>query len=239
MLYSVTSYGGFNMLRKVLMLAACGALAAGVASANVPVPSLSTVRECLLITPSTAIANGLAGNAGKYNVTIAGTGGVIAGSLVELRFITVGDTLTCWCSSNSGPRPYVFAQSTDGSGIARFVIAAGGCIEKGLPAIPGTVDYAGEVYADGVKMQEFGTVSPDAVDGNGKRPTEFSGGVWDPAGNCAAGLADAVEHGTPLGSSNYDWCTDFNCDGAVGSSDGVIITPFLSQAASCTGNAGP
>lgn len=227
------------MFRKVLMLAVCGALAAGVASANVPVPSLSTVPECVLITPSTTIANALAGNAGKYNVTVVGTGGPIAGSRVEVRFITVGDTLVCWCNTNVGPRPRVFTQNADGAGVARFVIAAGGCIEKGLVAIPGTTDYAGEVYADGVKMQEFGTVSPDAVDSNGKRPTEFSGGVWNPAGSCAAGLADAVEHGTPLGSGAYDWCTDLNCDGAVGASDGVIVTPFLGQAAACVGDAGP
>lgn len=227
------------MLRKVLMLTVCGALAAGAASANVPVPSLSTVPECILITPAPAIANALAGNAGKYNVTIVGTGGPIAGSFVEVRFNVVGDSLTCWCNTNAGPRPYVFTGNTDGAGVARFVIEAGGCIEKGLTAIPGNADYAGEVSADGVKMQEFGTVSPDAVDNSGKRPTEFSGGVWDPAGNCAAGLADAVEHGTPLGSGAYDWCTDLNCDGSVGASDGVIVTPFLGQAGSCVGDAGP
>jgi hypothetical protein len=215
------------MLRKALMLAVCGALAVGVASANVPDPNLSTVPECLIITP------GNLGSLDDYNVTIAGSGGTITGALVEVRFNAVGDTLTCWCNSNAGPRPYTFSSSTNGSGVATFQIRGGGCIEKGLAAIPGNSDFAGEIYADGVKMQEFGTVSSDAVDNSGDRPTD-TGNVWDPAGSCASGLADAVEHGTPLGSSAYDWCTDINCDGAVGLADGGYVTSALSQATACT-----
>lgn len=218
------------MLRKVLMLAACGALAVGVASANVPDPNLSNVPECLVVAP------GNAGTFDDYSVTIVGSGGPLNGSLVQIRFNAVGDTLTCWCSSNAGPRPYVFSGNTNGSGIATFQIRAGGCIEKGLAAIPGNSDFAGEIYADGIRMQEFGTVSPDVTDSNGNRPTA-TGDVWNPAGSCATGLADAVEHGTPLGSgTSTDWCSDMDCNGVVGGTDGVRLTPFLGQAISCAGN---
>jgi hypothetical protein len=224
-------------LRSVLALTACGVLAAVVASANVPVPELSTVPRCFQLHPSTTLANSVPSNAAKYNVTILGTGGPINAAAVQVRMISPGDTLACWCNGLPGPRPYVFQQSTNASGVARFVIGGGGCIQYGLPAIPGTLDYAGEVFADGVRMQEFGMVSSDAVDNAGRRATDSP--RWNPAGTCAAGLADAVEHTNPLATSNYDYCTDFNCDNASGASDAVIVTPFLAGAASCAGASGP
>jgi hypothetical protein len=121
--------------------------------------------------------------------------------------------------------------------VATFNIRAGGCIQLGLTAIPGPNDFAGEIFSDGVKMQEFGVVSPDAVDASGRLPTNTSS-LWDPAGTCATGLADAVRHTTPLATAVYDWCTDINCDNAVGVADAVILTPFLAGAASCPGDAG-
>jgi hypothetical protein len=218
-------------LRSVMALTVCGVLAAVVASANVPVPSLSNVPRCLQLHPTAGPL------AAQYKVTILGTGGPINAAAVQIRMITVGDTLVCWCNTPSGPRPYVFQQSTNGSGFAAFTILGGGCIQYGLAAIPGSLDYAGEVYADGVRMQEFGTVSSDAVDNTGKRATDAV--RWNPAGVCAAGLADAVEHTNPLALAQYDYCTDFNCDNATGLADGTIVTPFLSGAASCAGASGP
>lgn len=225
-------------LRSVMALTACGVLAAVVASANVPVPELSTVPRCFQLHPSVALANAVPANAAKYNVTILGIGGPISAASVELRMITPGDTLVCWCNTPAGPRPYVFQMSTNPSGVARFVIGGGGCIQYGLAAIPGSRDFAGEVFADGIRMQEFGTVSSDAVDSSGRRPTDTMPG-WEPGLICAAGLADAVEHTNPLATNTYDYCTDFNCDNQSGASDAVIVTPFLAGAASCAGNAGP
>lgn len=224
-------------LRSVMALTVCGVLAAVVASANVPVPSLSNVPRCLQLHPTAGPA------AAQYKVTILGTGGPINGAAVQVRMITVGDTLVCWCNTPAGPRPYVFQQTTatGGSpltaGYAAFTILGGGCIQYGLAAIPGGLDYAGEVFADGIRMQEFGTVSSDAVDNTGKRATDSP--RWNPAGICAAGLADAVEHTNPLALAVYDYCTDFNCDNASGATDAVIVTPFLSGAASCVGSSGP
>jgi len=224
-------------LRSVLALTACGVLAAVVASANVPDPATSTVPRCFQLHPSVALANSVPANAAKYNVTILGSGGPINAAAVQVKMITPGDTLVCWCSGLPGPRPYVFSASTNALGVARFVIGGGGCIQYGLAAIPGTLDYAGEVFADGVRMNEFGTVSSDAVDNAGRRATDTP--RWNPAGTCAAGLADAVEHTNPLATNTYDYCTDFNCDNNSGASDAVIVTPFLAGAASCVGASGP
>lgn len=220
-------------LRRVLVLTACGVLAAGMASANVPVPGLSNIKRCLPISPNTTIASA----AGfVYRATVIGEGGPVASSIVDVKFQTQGDTIVCWCSPR-GSKPAVFTATANGSGVATFNIAAGGCIQYGLAAIPGTNDFAGEVFADGVRMKEFGTVSPDAVDGAGRRATDLP--RWIPGGTCAAGLADATEHTTPLATAVYDWCTDLNCDNTVGASDAVLVTPFLSAGASCVGVSGP
>lgn len=230
--------------RLIMALAACGVLAAGVASANVPVPALSNVPRAMFIGPNAAFQATHSADRSKYNVTIVGTGGPINAAQVQVRMNVPGDTLTCWCNGLAGPRPYVFSGTTNASGIARLIISGGGCIQYGLAAIPGTSDFAGEVFADGVRMQEVGTVSPDAVDNSGRRPTELPP-VWDPAGSCAPGLADAVEHTTPLATSAYDWCSDVGGgpgpapDGAVGLNDGISIGDWLSGAYSCAGNAGP
>lgn len=219
-------------LRRVVVLTACGVLAAGMASANVPVPELSSVKKCLQISPNTAIAT----SAGFiYRATIVGSGGPIASSVVEVKFQTQGDTIVCWCSPRPA-KPAVFSASANLSGVASFTIAAGGCIPWNFN-LPGTNEFAGEVYADGVRMQEFGTVSPDVVDGGGKRATDIP--RWLPGTNCGAGLGDAAEHTTPLAMNTYDWCTDLNCDSGVGAADAVLVTPFLSAFANCAGVSGP
>lgn len=221
-----------RFLRRVLALAVVGVACASLAYANVPDPTLSNVPRCVGVSPTGALA---------YRVTIIGSGGPINASRVEIRFNIPGDTLICWCSvvPDPGPPPttHSFFANTNISGVATFNIRAGGCIGYGVAAIPGASDIAGEIFADGIKMQEFGTVSPDAVDNAGRLPTN-SASLWDPAGTCATGLADAVQHTVPLATSTYDWCTDINCDLACGVADAVILTPFLSGSASCVGNAG-
>jgi hypothetical protein len=218
-----------SLLRRGVTAAVMGIAIASLASANVPDENLSNVPNCLGISPTGALT---------YSVTIVGSGGPIASSAVSLRFTTAGDTLICWCNTVPGPRPRVLNGVTNGVGVANFSITAGGCIQYALVAIPGVLDFAGEVFADNVKMQEFGTVSPDAVDSAGRLPTTTTS-LWDPAGICATGLADGVQHTTPLSTAIYEWCTDINCDLAVGLADATILTPFLAGAASCAGNAGP
>lgn len=224
-----------RFLRRVTAFVVVGAALASVAMANVPVPELSTVPRCLAFSPNGALA---------YKVTIVGLGGPVASASVELRFNTPGDTLICWCSTMPGPRPRSIFGTTNGSGVAQFggtggvALAAGGCLEYGNIGIPGTNKFAGEIFANGVKMQEFGTVSPDAVDPSGILPTNTTT-LWNPGGHCSVGLADAVQHTTPLAVGSYEWCTDINCDKTVGLADGTILTPFLAQGASCVGDAGP
>jgi hypothetical protein len=193
-----------------------------------PDPTLSNVPECIPLTP-----NGTMG----YRVTIIGAAGPINGSVVEVRFTTVGDTLVCWCNSNSGPRPRSFFGTTNILGVADIFISGGGCIEKGLSGIPGPDDYAAVVFADGVRMQECGTVSPDAVDSSGRIVSAGHGD--DGSGFCAVGLSDAVRYTDRISNNNYDWCNDLNCDGAVGISDGVLFTDYAAFALSCAGRSGP
>lgn len=219
-------------LRRVVVLTACGVLAAGMVSANVPSPDLSTVKRCLQISPNTTMAT-LSGFV--YRATIVGSGGPIDGAVVEVKFQTQGDTIVCWCDTRPA-KPAVFTQTSAGGGLVTFVIAAGGCIPWNLAAIPGAYDFAGEVWADGVRMQEFGTVSPDVVAG-GKRATDQP--RWLPGTSCSASLGDATEHGQPLSSASYDWCSDMNCDNVIGSSDAVLLTPFLAGFANCAGSSGP
>lgn len=216
-------------IRRVALSAAAGVLVASLAIANVPVPELSTTPRCVPMSPNGALV---------YQVRVVGTGGPINASRVNVLFNTVGDSLVCWCNTNPyvPGSPHSFFANTNASGFATFNLRGGGCVEYNLAAIPGNFNFAGEVFADFVKLQEFGTVSPDAVDNSGRVSTDTP--VWDPGASCAVGLADAVKHTTPLSTAVYSWCTDINCDNAVSLADATILTPFLAQATNCAGGAG-
>lgn len=190
---------------------------------------LSTVPACIPISPDGTLT---------YSVRIVGCGGPINNSRVSLVFNTVGDSLVCWCSSSPyvPGTPHAFFANTNAAGIASFNLSGGGCVENQLAAIPGDRNFAAEVFADFVKMAECGVVSPDAVDNSGRVSTDTP--VWNPAGACAVGLADAVKHTSPLATATYAWCSDINCDHAVTLGDATTLTPYLSAASSCTGNAG-
>lgn len=220
-----------RLVRRAFAITACALLVAGMSAASVPVPELSTTPECLTLEP-------VNGASMFYRVTVVGTAGPLNAALVTVNFKAVADTLICWCNPRPTPRPPSFSASTNVSGVVEFNILGGGCIEYLLAAIPGTDKFAGDVFANGVRMGEFGTVSADAVDNGGNLPTSTLP-VWDPAGSCAAGLADAVAHTTPLATATYDYCTDFNCDEVTGLADATTVTPYLASGASCPGNAGP
>lgn len=219
-----------RFMSRVATLAAAGVLVASLASANVPVPELSTVPACVPIAPNGGLV---------YTVRIVGTGGPINASRVNVLFNAVGDSLVCWCTAQGGyvaGTPHSFFANTNASGVATFNLFGGGCIENQLAAIPGNNNFAAEVFADFVKMQEVGTVSPDAVDNSGRVSTDTP--VWNPGATCATGLSDAVKHTTPLATATYSWCTDINCDKAVTLGDATTLTPFLAGAVSCAGGAG-
>jgi hypothetical protein len=219
-----------RFLRRAVGTAVVALFAATAAWANVPDPELSTVPDVIPVAPNGGMT---------YQVTIAGSGGPIASSQVEIRFTTVGDTLVCWCNTEPGPLPRKRFAATNGSGVASFNLRAGGCVELGVD-IPGAANFPAEVYADGIKMQECGIVSSDVVDDNGKKATDFPN-IWDPAGNCKTGVGDATFHTTPIagGPPAYDYCTDFFGDGDVDVNDASFLTPFIAQGtANCVGNAG-
>ena len=203
------------------------------AVAQPPDVNLSTIPQNIGLSPTGTL---------PYTVTIIGvTGQPMQNASIEIRFNAPGDTLTCWCSDvpDPGPFPAVhsFFASTNTQGEAVFNIRGGGCIQLGLLSIPGSDKFAAQVYINGFYASECGTVSPDAVDNAGCLPTSSSS-LWDPAGMCSTGLADAVQHTTPLATSSYSWCTDINGDRVCSVSDAVILTPFMASAASCIGNAG-
>lgn len=173
-----------------------------------------------------------------YQVRIVCSAGPVQNSRVNVLFNTVGDSLVCWCAGNPWVpgTPHSFFANTNASGYATFNLAGGGCVEYNLAAIPGDRNYAAEVFADFVKLQECGVVSPDAVDNLGRLSTDTP--VWNPGSSCQTGLSDAVRHTTPLSTSSYSWCTDINGDRLVTLGDGVILTSYLANSVSCPGGAG-
>ena len=220
-------------MKLMLMCLLLGLMPLPAFSRDICIPT-GTIPHCLLLSPVGSL---------EYRVTILwghwpNCGPTPAqGVVVDIVFNQVGDTLACYCSSNVGPRPRRFRAITDALGQAVFHIAGGGCAALGDPEFPGPLKYAAEIFTDGVRVKELGIVSPDVVDNAGRRALESPS--WDPAGTCAVGLADAVEHTGPISDGFYSWCSDMNCDNQVSIADAVLMTPSLADAASCSGDAGP
>lgn len=172
------------------------------AAAGIPDPTLSTIPNVIAFPGGTA----------AYTVTIVGVGGPIAGATVDLRYTGAGDADACWCTGQVHP---TLSAVTNGSGIATFNVAGGGCLD------PATIagGIAVEVFVNDIKLKEIGQVSPDII--------------MDPAGTCEVALSDAVQFTTPLSTGAYSFCFDLNSDGAVGLTDAVIFTPPASSGAVC------
>jgi hypothetical protein len=140
---------------------------------------------------------------------------------VRIQFSAEADTTVCWCVGQVHP---LIGATTDVNGEASFFISAGGCLDPGHYADPPI-----SVFANGVLMGEVGGVSADVVDGSGNLPHEG----WNPGGSCVNGLPDAVYFTPPIQTGFYDYCTDFNSDGAVDLNDAVFITVPISQGQAC------
>ena len=185
----------------VVTLVALGMLWTAVARAGIPDPLLSTIRD-IHYCPAGDFT---------YQCTIVGSQGPIDQANVQLVFSGAADSKVCWRSSPAQTHPIVSA-TTNAAGIATFMIAAGGCINPA--AVSGGV--AVTVFANGFNMGNKAAVSPDAVDGNGKLPTDVG---YAPGATCQVGLSDASFHTPALKGGPYAICTDMNGDGAVGLSD--------------------
>ncbi len=189
-----------------------GALFAGQAAAGIPDGTLSEVGN-ITMTPGGSI---------EYVVTVNGSQGPVANSLVQIVFSAEADGLICWCA---GQDHAAFSATTDAAGEARFFIAGGGCIDPALVAAP----PAATVYADGIKLKEVGVVGPDAVDNSGLLPTEG----WAPGVSCEVGLSDAALHSGAIKTGTYSFCSDMNSDLQVDLTDAVVLSVGIKAGSSC------
>lgn len=195
------------------MLLALGLAGAGLAAANPPVPSRSTVPN-VLVSPDGTL---------EYVVTVMGDAGPLDSAVVRLSFSPQASALVCWCTGQTKP---IIEAVTDASGQASFFIAGGGCLNPDSVASPPVV----EVSANGVLLRDVGVVSPDVVDKEGFLATQG----WNPGIFCTAGLSDAARHTSPISSGHYDFCTDVDSDMDCDIEDAVVITPVLASGAACT-----
>ena len=185
------------------------------ADAGVPDPALSTAGN-VIVSPAAAIT---------YTVNVAGSGGPIDSSLVQIVFSSECQSYLCWCVGQ------VYSPSidqySDALGDANFNIAAGGCVD---PAVLVSDPYCARVFADGVLLAEVGVVSSDRVDGSG---VEAPNG-WNPAGTCIVASNDGVSFTSAIVTNTYEFCTDINSDLLVNATDAVTLTPDIVANSSCS-----
>lgn len=190
-----------------------GVATAGAASAGVPNPSLSTVPN-IVLTPDGSLPT---------TIIVVGDEGAIDTALVQIVFSSEAAGIICWCTGQTQP---LIQGLTNASGEVTFFVGGGGCVDPADVGVPPAV----EVFANGTLLAEVGTVSVDAVDGAGLKPTEG----WNPVGICTAGLNDATFHTPPLSQGFYSFCTDMDSDLDCDLVDAVTLTPGLKNGITCT-----
>lgn len=190
-----------------------GVAMAGVASAGVPNPSLSTVPN-IVLSPDGSMPT---------TIIVVGDEGAIDTALVQVVFSAETAGIICWCTGQTQP---LIQGQTNASGEVTFNVAGGGCVDPLSVGVPPAV----EVFANGILLAEVGTVSVDAVDDNGLLPTEG----WDPLLVCTAGLIDALHHTQPIANGFYSFCTDLDSDMDCDLDDALLITPGLKNGITCT-----
>lgn len=181
--------------------------------AGIPDPSLSDA-------PNVIYSPG--GNL-EYIVTVNGSSGPISGATVQVIFSTEADSLVQWCVGQTHP---TIEAITDANGQAHFFIGAGGCIDPSQVAAPPAV----EVFAAGIKLNEVGGVSPDAVDNTGLLPWQG----WNPGSTSGVSLTDASYHGEFFKSGAFNYCSDLNSDGIVAIDDASLAGSGIKNSESCT-----
>jgi hypothetical protein len=190
-----------------------GVATVGVAGAGVPNPSLSTVPN-ITLSPDGSLPT---------LIVVVGDEGAIDTALVQVVFSTETAGIVCWCTGQTQP---LIQGQTNASGEVTFFVAGGGCVDPVDVGSPPAV----EVFANGVLLAEVGTVSVDAVDDAGLKPTEG----WDPGVICTAGLIDATTHTPPIAGGFYSYCSDLDSDLDCDLEDAVAITPGLKNGITCT-----
>jgi hypothetical protein len=205
------------------------------ALANIPSPELSLVPAKVTLGTGGFFKPGigsapLVGNPiGSFSVTVVGPAGAVGGSFVEVEIAPDIDNLVAWCVGQAHP---LFSGFADGNGNITFTFQGGGCIVKG--SFPHT-SFVAQVRADGVVLKEPDISSPDAVNGNGKKPTTNPRSNNCLTGSTAVGLSDAVFHTRPIKLGLTEPCTKFSSpfNTPVGIADAVNVTPYIKQGKSC------
>ena len=202
--------------RLVLLITLAVMAGAGQVSAGVPDPNLCTVPK-VLTSPSHPSA------ALDYVVTVVGADGPIDSALVQLVFSTEATNLVCWCTGQAKPIVEVYSNA---SGVARFQIFGGGCLNPSTVVNPPV-----QVFANGILLREVGIASTDPVDNTGKTPNQVG---YNPAGSCASALSDAsfITPAIKTGAVNY--CTDLDGDNDTDLTDAILFTPAIKAGYVCT-----
>jgi len=197
-----------GLLRKAMLLACSGVLAASSAMAAVPSPADSQVPCGLNLVGTTG---GVADVKGQFSIIVRDLAqNPIAGSSVVIDFnactpdirvcsIQPHGGVTADCSGTVGEINAV----TDGSGTVTLRIVGGANNPGGNP--PGAGHKCATVYADGVNL---GTINVGAYDENG------GGGLG--AADLSAWLSDNFGGG-------YKGRSDFDCSNSVGAADFSLL----------------
>jgi hypothetical protein len=158
-----------------------------------------------------------------YVVTVVGASGPIDSALVQLVFSTEATNLICWCTGQTKP---IVEKYTNASGVARFQIFGGGCLNPANVSNPPV-----QVFANGILLKQVGIASVDPVDDAGKLPYQVG---YNPAGSCKSALSDAtfITPAIKTGAANY--CTDLDGDGDTDLTDAILFTPAVKAGYICT-----
>jgi hypothetical protein len=202
-----------RMIRPLIAAITVGTVLAAVAQAgDFPDPQYSTVPN-VVYSPQGSI---------DYEVVVASSAGPIQGVVVTVKFTAEAMGLICMCSGGGD----TYHAVSDINGVAKFNIAAGGCLDPSQLSAP-----PAEVYANGgLLLGQVGATGADVVDNTGLFPWQG----WNPGGTCDAGVGDAVVHTGPIKSGAYSFCTDVNSNGSIDLGDAVILTPAIKNGEVCS-----
>jgi hypothetical protein len=226
-----------RFFRVSLLAAVALAFVATGASANIPLPELSTVPDMLTISPDGSF---------EIVIIIQGSQGPVTGSYVEIEFSPEAEGLVAWTvpvpggADVPGVGPgggYLFTGNTDANGEIRFKLAGGGCLAQKNNSEP-VEPYIAQVRADNILMNEPGVNSPDAVDSNGNLPEDLLYSICSQTTSTTeVGLADALYHTPQIKTGGVEVCSNFtgpDYSDPISIGDAGVLTPYVKAGTSGT-----
>jgi hypothetical protein len=221
-----------RLIRISFLVVTAVALCAAGAYANIPQADLSDVPDVITLSPGM----GYTGNPiGEFAIHVEGTVTGVASAFVEVEISPDADVLVAWCVGQAHP---LITGTADGSGDITFTINGGGCID---PAEFFGATFIAQVRADGVVLEEVAMVSPDAVNSQGRVPTDFEVNNCEDTGGgpeTVVGLSDAVFHTRPIKLGEQEICSKstspfFGTGSEVNLTDAVNLTPYIKNSNVC------